>query len=341
MGSSNPKWRTRDPKGTSSKTGPSSRYSTKDLLKPILKSVGLLILAGASSRISQLAMHPVYGSIPSSIYHDKLTIVTVVLALTSLNYIPVTTLWRLVFYLPILAMSVPSIQFFLFKYSGQLGPVYGPLVTEIFAYCPVVFVSVMGASKLLDISDLVLDLSRYGVLVAQASPGIISCVIFSIAEKFFGLFIEQSIGSGIIYARSSLQIWVAAIYAKLLPSPWRYYMILPLLHTVFWNVHTPFMPTTIVLNSTLQSYDYVLVARHESVTGYISVLDSKKDGFRVMRCDHSLLGGEWTNQPRVLPSSIKEPIYAVFTMLEAVRLVEPFPQAEVVDPRTEKRALVM
>lgn len=42
-----------------------------------------------------------------------------------------------------------------------------------------------------------------------------------------------------------------------------------------------------------------------------------------MRCDHSLLGGEWTKTPANYNPRLRDPIYAVFAMLEAVRLVEP------------------
>jgi hypothetical protein len=51
----------------------------------------------------------------------------------------------------------------------------------------------------------------------------------------------------------------------------------------------------------------------------VSVVVSVERGFRVMRCDHSLLGGEWVV---IQGKKAAEPIYGVFVMLEAVRLVE-------------------
>jgi hypothetical protein len=62
-----------------------------------------------------------------------------------------------------------------------------------------------------------------------------------------------------------------------------------------------------------------LIDRQESLTGYISIIESAEKGFRVMRCDHSLLGGEWLASTR---HRLAEPIYGVFVMLEAVRLIE-------------------
>lgn len=71
----------------------------------------------------------------------------------------------------------------------------------------------------------------------------------------------------------------------------------------------------------------VLLARRESNTGYVSVVENEGAGWRALRCDHSLLGGEWVRLPgrsaeAAAMARVPEPIYAVFVMLEAVRLVE-------------------
>jgi hypothetical protein len=55
-----------------------------------------------------------------------------------------------------------------------------------------------------------------------------------------------------------------------------------------------------------------------------------------MRCDHSLLGGEWLSRSD-RNSILAEPIYGVFVMLEAVRLVEVKKSV----PDSEAKALVM
>jgi len=81
--------------------------------------------------------------------------------------------------------------------------------------------------------------------------------------------------------------------------------------------------------------DWNLLARTESLTGYISIIESRQQGFRVMRCDHSLLGGEWL--ARSERNILAEPIYGVFVMLEAVRLVE----VKTSVPDSEAKALVM
>ncbi|KFX97789.1 hypothetical protein V490_02636 [Pseudogymnoascus sp. VKM F-3557] len=94
---------------------------------------------------------------------------------------------------------------------------------------------------------------------------------------------------------------------------------------------------TQALNSSLLAQDYRLIARQDSNTGYISVLESVSSQFRVLRCDHSLLGGIWTMQQPGYKPVVGEPVYAIFTMLEAVRLIE----APVSVPDSEAQALVI
>lgn len=146
-----------------------------------------------------------------------------------------------------------------------------------------------------------------------------------------------------IVSRVGLQHLIALLYAILFPSKCLLLCLLPLVHSAFYNIHLPLPYQTSHLNSTLQAHGFSLVARRESLTGYISVLDNLRDGFRVMRCDHSLLGGEWLfSAPS--PSGIREPIYAVFVMLEAVRLIQPsfsHPNQVSDDESEKKSALVI
>lgn len=149
-------------------------------------------------------------------------------------------------------------------------------------------------------------------------------------------------GSTFFFNRAGLQFALATLYAAVLPSRMLLFAILPVLHSALFNVHVPLARTRALLDNTLHSHGYSLVARRESLTGYISVIDNHKDGFRVMRCDHSLLGGEWLQRPRENGLGLREPIYAVFVMLEAVRLVQLEEQRVHIDiPDQQKQALIM
>lgn len=148
-------------------------------------------------------------------------------------------------------------------------------------------------------------------------------------------------GTSALFSRFGLQAIISLSYAVLERSYKRLALfgILPLLHLVSVNPHLPLKYNTAVLNATLHARGFSLVDRQESLTGYISVLDNVRDGFRVMRCDHSLLGGEWINKPEGHPAVLNEPIYAIFLMLEAVRLVETVSPGTTTD--NDKNALIV
>ena len=86
--------------------------------------------------------------------------------------------------------------------------------------------------------------------------------------------------------------------------------------------------------TTLNDIGYTVLMREESLTGYLSVIENRIRGYRVLRCDHSLLGGEWAPGIGSWPGGegyngpvgiVGEPVYAVFVMLEAIRLVQDDP----------------
>lgn len=305
----------------------------KKSLLSCLQAAALLILAATWSPLSQLNMSPVYGSVPSSIHHRKITVVAVLLAWFLQPRVPNYLLQRLLSFLPVLAFCTPAVQLYLFRYSSHLGALYGPVLTELLTYCPIVFISTLGAAALYD----AVDLSHYGPQVVHIAPKLVSCVIVATTTNYSDRLIRSNIGMGFIFTRLGLQVLVSTLYSVLLPSKALVVTILPLLHIFTLNIHSSLSHTTAVLNSTLQAQDFVILARQESLTGYISVLDNLKDGYRVMRCDHSLLGGEWLQRETSHAFRLQEPIYSVFVTLEAVRLIKP----QVAKPDNKKQALVM
>lgn len=298
-----------------------------------LQATTLLVLAATWSTLSQLNMSPVYGSVPSSIHHRKMTVLAVLLAWSLKPRVPNYLLKLLLNFLPVLAFFMPAVQYYLFRYSSHLGALYGPVFTELLTYCPLVFISSLGAAALYD----AVDLSRYGPQVIHVAPKLMSYAVLTTAANFSNRLICRNIGTGFIFTRLGLQILVSTFYSLLLPSKALFIALLPLLHILSLNIHSSLSHTTAVLNSTLKAHDFVILARQESLTGYISVLDNLKDGYRVMRCDHSLLGGEWLHRETSRALRLKEPIYSVFVTLEAVRLVRP----QAAKPDNTKQALVM
>ena len=286
-------------------------------IKSVLLALELVALAAVYSPVSQLSLTPVYGSIPSGLHHSRLMMAAVLLGFMAKSSVQRYVPGNVANYLPVHAFLIPPIQILLFRYSGTFGPLYGPLITEFTTYFPLAFLSVYAAAMALDS----LDLSRYGERVQNSGPAIVSYLVFNTVEKFSTGFILRNVGTSLIFTRTGLQFVLAIFYALLLPSRALLFAAFPVLHFASMNAHVPLQRTTLALNNTLQMHNYSLVARQESLTGYISILDNLKDGFRVMRCDHSLLGGEWIPPPGY-KWTVKDPIYSVFTTLEAVRLVQ-------------------
>ncbi|KAI9726937.1 MAG: hypothetical protein M1828_000285 [Chrysothrix sp. TS-e1954] len=90
------------------------------------------------------------------------------------------------------------------------------------------------------------------------------------------------------------------------------------------------MSSNLSTSLSLPNSDFVILDRRQSLTGYISVLQNNEEQYRVMRCDHSLLGGIWMpNEDRIKDGiTVPEPVFPVFTTLEAVRLMEPLESSQ-------------
>lgn len=328
-----------EPVGLSTADIQATSINTANVIPRAIKAAELLFLAAVSSPVSQMTLSPVYGSIPPSLYHRHLITAAVLLAWTAKKTVIHKYLPKSVpNYLPLLAFCIPTIQFFLFQQSGWLGARYGPLVTELCTYFPLVLLSVYSAAVFMDS----IDLSQFDPRIQNAGPGVASYAVFTIAQRASTYLLRYKMGSSLLFTRWGLQSGIAAFYTVLLPSKVLLFVILPMLHSASRNPHAPLDQTTGVLNAILHEQNYALLARQESLTGYISILENTKEGFCVMRCDHSLLGGEWLQQPSAPSSRVTEPIYSVFTMLEAVRLVETASSKDSLTvPDNEKNALVM
>jgi hypothetical protein len=302
----------------------------------IATALFFIALAAIAAPISQLNLAPVYGSIPSAFYHPQGLTLAFLIA-----YITKTTLRRhgvaadARHWVALLAYYVPTIQWLLFKCSEMLGPRWGPLVTEALTLYPFLVLSFVSADVVLD----GLDLARYGTRVAEATPAVLSYVVFSGFHKFAVMFLPRVVGITDFLNRITMQLLLATLSA--LPSRSKLLMLAvpALLHTMQSNPHHYSPATNKALNATLRAYQYRVLDRRDSVTGYLSVLENYKDNFRVLRCDHSLLGGEWlvTKNRIARGQTVTESIYGVFNMLESLRLIK----TDVFTPDHEKDALFM
>ncbi len=101
-----------------------------------LKSITVLALMAIFSNASQLALSPVYGSIPSGVWHSKLVAAACFAGWSSNLFLNRNLPFRPHLLLPVIAIYIPAAQFFLYKASGLLGASWGPLATEALTLFP-------------------------------------------------------------------------------------------------------------------------------------------------------------------------------------------------------------
>jgi hypothetical protein len=295
---------------------PNIDFSPVLQMVPLLRAGLFLIAAAAASYVSQLSLSPVYGEIPSALYHDRI-VTGIFFSVWILKGLVKKLPWRLSAFIPVLVLHTPGLLGYIFRYSTEWGPIKGPIITEGFTYYPVLFLSVYAAATLTEFNHVLFD----------AVPAGISYAVFSIARSTIPNFLQNHIGSSWALTRCGLHHILGGVYAVLSPSLLLATTIAAIFHSANDNLMCVWTPA---LNETLSANNHTIIARHESNTGYISVLENFNSGYRVLRCDHSLLGGEWQHPPAGFEhmnyAGFKEPIYAIFVIMEAVRLVDPAPK---------------
>ena len=171
-------------------------------------------------------------------------------------------------------------------------------------------------------------IARQSPFLGVYLPGAIGVLQVFVMERLFQAALPRlNILFTSVFTPVKMQLLLASTYSCLAPSPsmLRLLAIPALIHAFLANPHFDSARTLNVLNGTLHTHNWTIADRRWSTTGYISVLESLNDEYRVLRCDHSLLGGEWqlTEERRVEEAwKVNEPIYAAFEMMEAVRLIE-------------------
>jgi hypothetical protein len=308
---------------------PTPTGSRKNPVFIIAYVVALLSVAAFSSPVSQLNLFPVYGSIGASLHHQNAISFTVVMA-----FIIKTNLKKRGIadgaekWIAPWSYYVLPLQWLLFQQSARLGPVYGPLITEGGTFYPVLLLTCITVFSLLDELNL-----------GSATPAVLSYGAFTLLEKAALRLIPEILGKSDFFSRSGLQLLTATVSAVITRSSLLAFAVPAVLHTLFSNPHYYGPGPMKILNSTLGNEEYMIWERADSNTGYISVVENLKDGFRVLRADHSILGGEWllTEERRKVGYEDEETIYGVFTMLENVRIIKQ----SVFTPDDEKDALFM
>lgn len=285
-----------------------------------------------TSYTSQLALAPVYGEIGAGIHHTKIATVAFIVGWAAMSifehFIP-----KPILVLAVMVGYAPQLQTYLFRYSEVWGAEWGPVYTEALTTYPIIFMAAFNGAQ-------TLKGSQSGHMI----PGIACFRLFQTMFTLLPYQLGEFMGTNYFWTRCGMQSVMAGLTALVSGTTYAGLVLPAILHTNFYNPRCTWNGGSTagkdVLTKTLAPLGYTLLERQESITGYLSVLESSKDSFRVLRCDHSILGGEWQAPPagyeHLAPKGeLKEPIYAVFVMLEAVRLVEPQPAGD------KKNALVI
>ncbi len=329
-----------------------------------LTALATLSLAALSAEVSKLSLTPAYGSIPPiaslnwlrrDLERDQRYIAIIVLVSLAKLFLSKRTL-GFSKHFAIWGYFVPSLQSGLLSFSGRLGPTWGPRTTYLLTSVPLTCLSLLHLVIMIT-ERFPLTIFAEGAATRSlndfCSSALGTLLLTSTLHHLLariGLYFENGLptfityGTHAVFSRFGLQAVTAVLYTQLSVSLERFKLIftaiLPLLHLAFFCPHVPLAYNADVLNNTLRTEGFSLVARQESLTGYISVLDNVNTGYRVMRCDHSLLGGEYLNKPR--GSRYKEPVYTIFLTLEAVRLLETGSfESQQVATSKQNHALVM
>ena len=320
----------------------------------MIGNLAILFLATLSYRVCMLSLSPVYGSVSASAINLNGVLEPLVWVAATLTHRRVS---RFMVLLPTIGYLAPIILSILYHHSDTMGPFYGPLINYLITSWPILFLSLLSNVNFLAyaISPKTKDRSPVEegrIRIGLESMMILICVgIFKYVAvnmlRAVSLILDRSASTpGMITSHFGMHALLSILWTYLARSRGTFWFgILSSTYTMFFITHIPTAQNTVSVNGTLLDSNYALVARQESLSGYISVLDNLKDGFRVMRCDHSLLGGEWINKPEGHPARFNEPIYSIFVMLEAVRLLEtpslqpPLETAE--KKKKKKQALIM
>ena len=319
----------------------------------IVLLVGVLSLV---SYVSQVILAPVYGGVGTGLRHYN--VVLFISTATSLaTFIGVNLPQRHWRGMALVLMSAPLLLPTLFRYSPALGPISGPILTQAIMTWPCVFLVshelAKNAAQMIGNTEIRRSLSLPSFLAL--SIGISLTVVLNITERLLTKYFQPL--NGVLWSRFSMLLFlgVFALVMDTAPSSlssaeWVNFLVVflgvvPYILIVLNRPHVVMGVSPALLARLPKEYMYL--DRRESITGMLTVVENSVAGYRVLKCDHSLLGGLWVGLKRdeLMDKGIKdeelerrstneaESVYTAFLVQEGVRLVNR--------PRIPENALIM
>lgn len=289
-----------------------------------------LCILSLVSYVSQIILHPVYGDVGTALHHYN--VVFTIAAGTSLatffgfDRLPARN-WKGV---AVVLIAAPVLLPAVFEFSGQWGPIWGPILTQAIMTWPCVFfashdIAVPAKPKKFSAVFLALSIATGFIIVLGVSE-----------TRIFVPLLQP--GIGIFWSRFSLLLYIGLFALLMGRRDWL--MLAAIIPIALIVLNRPHVTTGV--NPRLLARlppDFTYLDRRESITGMITVIENSDLGYRVLRCDHSLLGGLWVGMKKKEGFTEEEAVnqadsvYSAFLLQEAIRLVQR--------PRTQDRALIM
>lgn len=345
---------------------PSQRLATifamRRPLTTLVRSAIVIGLFATIAELSQLHLAPVYGALTASTHREAL--------FGNWSQLPLLAFWLFLCRnrpprpsraAVLVCLRIPLQDVLLRLGVRRMSDIFAPAVIEICTVFPVmVDLALLVYNDLMSLQwhEALKIPRRWWILVVGILMGFCYMWIENYAKSYVPMICNTPASGGIGVSRAGLQLQIAAIMMLFIsPRQPRKFIIALMLSlagigiitagtTVPFRLLNAITGTTTynAVNHELGKHGWKVLARAESTTGYISVLEDTNAQMRLMRCDHSILGGEWllTDERKAKEGwTVPEPIFGVFEMLEAVRLVERNSVADSVELKQEKRALVM
>ncbi|KAG8850242.1 hypothetical protein FRB96_000474 [Tulasnella sp. 330] len=331
----------------------------------LLKTVYLIVVLGLTQYASQKALTPLYGSTTTSQNYDMLFVMSMCVSLV----LPTTaemegTLWNIL--AGVLCLAPYSAYTFGAWTARQRDAFLGPLIAQLPLSAPVAiaanliirinFINLLRVSHESRVARILVFLTTSAWV--QMTSGFISAVAsrrppyapYSECSVFFATGVSSLFISALLLAVNSGRHFLKSFGGS--PSTGgssraRTNAVgfkaagLVLNLALLWTSQSNRPCTTPI-------YPYVsgkkgevrVLASANSVTGRIVVAENMKDGFRYLRCDHSILGGVWLGEDKIAALSstkekivpaggvdligtrLGESIYSAFVLQDAMRLFE-------------------
>jgi hypothetical protein len=291
-----------------------------------------LCLLSLVSYVSQIILHPVYGGVGTALHHYHV-IFTIAAGTSLASFLGFDRLpernWKGI---AVVLITAPLLLPTLFTFSGQLGPIWGPILTQAIMTWPCVFF----ASH--DIATLTRPPNKISAILLAFSIALSIVVILNFTQtRIFVPLLQPNIG--IVWSRYSLLLYLG-LFALKMDTQRDWVVLAAIIPIVLVILNQPHVRTGVTprLLARLPP-EFTYLDRRESITGMITVVENSDLGYRVLKCDHSLLGGLWTGIQRKGGATEEEAVdradsvYSAFLLQEAIRLVNR--------PQRQDRALIM